>query len=139
VKEKLGTRRAGSNFPCASWKDFQAPTRVGEGKVRNVNRVAAVGVRRALAASCPGWARGRAGLFLYTLPSLLIPNFLSVSKPGSRPHTYLGYIILCAVPFHVPMGHPYLGGNTQNAKVKGQCHEIIAESNFQKFVEIFAD
>ncbi len=44
VGERLGTRRAGSNFPGASWKDFRAPTRVGEAKVQGVNRVATVGV-----------------------------------------------------------------------------------------------
>jgi hypothetical protein len=41
TRDKKG--RSGSNFPCASWKEFRAPTRVGEGKVRDVNRVAAVG------------------------------------------------------------------------------------------------
>ncbi len=43
-EKRPGKRRAGSDFPCGSWKDFRAPTRVGEGKVRDVNRVAAVGV-----------------------------------------------------------------------------------------------
>ncbi len=61
------------------------------------------------------------GYFSVCYPSLLTPISLlfSVSKPWSRPHTYLGYIILCAVPLHVPMGHPYLEGNTQNVKLKG--------------------
>ncbi len=164
-RERLGTRRAGSNLPGASWKDFQlaqAPTRVGEGKVRSVNRVAKVGVSPVGGTSCNPSFKGRIywgggkgvvcslsfsmkvscillrssravrqevepGYFLYMLSFSAHPNFpsLSVSKPGSRPHTYLGYIILCAVPLHVPMGHPYLGGNTQNVKVKGQCHEFF--------------
>jgi hypothetical protein len=45
VKEKLGTRRAGSNLPCASQLEgFPGTNSIGEGKVRNVNRVTKVGV-----------------------------------------------------------------------------------------------